>query len=102
LVTNPWSGRIETFYWSNSNNLFGTICATWEGNGWNWAIEIFLGSIWEDSKGDFDTFVKELNRTWFEEWLHMVYRWERTEEGCSFSDEEKPVKAWVQTLTDAR
>jgi hypothetical protein len=91
-----------TFYWPDNNYLLGTIGTAWESTGfvWDWAIEIFLGTIWEESKGDFDTFVKELIKTWLEEWLHMVYRWERIEEEFSFSDEEKPVKAWVQMLTE--
>jgi hypothetical protein len=79
-----------------------------KGEDWDWAIEIFLGSIWHDCKGDFEKFVKELIKTWLEEWLHMIYRWERVnsesfltkDDPFHFFDEEKPVRTWVQILTE--
>jgi hypothetical protein len=112
-VTNPWSGRVETIYWPNnirsgSFRVWGTVSSVRKGEGWDWAIEIFLGSIWHSSNGDFDRFVQGLFETWLEEFLHMIYRWERVnsdsfltkEDEFSFVDEEKPVKEWVRLLTE--
>ena len=113
-VTSPWSGEVETIYWPKDmyksdiyKGLFGTVCDIIKGDDWDWAIEIFLGSIWHYCKGDFQRFVKEFIRTWLEEYLHMVYRWERvnSKNFCEkannpfyFWDEEKHVRTWVKIL----
>jgi hypothetical protein len=113
-VTDPWSGEVKTIYWAENmynseiyRGLFGTVCDIKKGDDWDWAIEIFLGSIWHYTQ-DFQTFTKEFFRTWLEEWLHMVYRWERVnsrsfcekDDQFHFMDEEKPVRAWVKMLID--
>lgn len=77
-----------------------------KGKEWDWAIELFLGSIWEYSKGDLGLFMKNLFSVWLEEWLHMIYRFERVMCGrfCEesdpfhFWDEEKPVRRWINML----
>ena len=121
-VSNPWNGDIKVVYWPKNmyrsrwfRGVMGTVSDTIKAidergrpTKWDWCIEVFIGTIWEHSKGDFDRFVKELFRVWLEEWLHMIYRWERVnhkrfcEEGdpFHFDDEEKPVRKWVQTLTE--
>ena len=43
-------------------------------------------------------FVKELFKVWLEEWLHMIYRWERAD-NYAFMDEEKIVRTWVELLS---
>jgi len=86
----------------------GTVCDVKKDDERDWAIELFLGSIWEYSKGNFNLFVKNLFKVWLEEWLHMVYRWERVEskrfceanDEFHFLDEEKPVRKWVHILTN--
>jgi hypothetical protein len=65
--------------------------------------EAFVGSIWVYCKGDFDGFVQMLYEVWLEEFLHMVYRWERFSSqdfqlNPALIDEEKPVKEWVRLL----
>jgi len=114
-VSNPWIEEIEVIYWPRNmyrsaffRGLWGTVSDFNRGDRWDWAIEIFLGSIWEHSKGDLKAFIKELFRTWLEEWLHMIYRWERVEDRhflekddpFNFWNEEKPVRKWVSLLTE--
>jgi len=114
LVTNPWSGGIETIYRAENmhrsrilRGLCGTVSDAKQGREWDWRIEIFLGTIWEDCKGDFDTFTRELFKVWLHEFLHIIYRWERVNSEAfltkndeyAFIDEEKPVETWVQMLT---
>jgi hypothetical protein len=100
-LTDPFFGEIKVFY--NTKNMYnsdwfkglhGTVSEYMKGNSWDWCIEIFLGSIWHYSKGDFNKFVEEFINTWLEEFLHMIYRWE----GIKTSDEEETVKKWINLL----
>jgi hypothetical protein len=108
MVTNPWSGQVETRFWTDNlyeseylHGVWGTVGDMKRGRDWDWCIEVFLGSIWHACQGDFDSFIHELNRTWLEEFLHMVFRWERVEQGWGLVlDEERPVRAWVKLLLE--
>jgi len=104
-VSNPWKDDIDVIYWvedmTNSRylkGLVGTVSdARLKCGCWDWKIEIFLGTIWTRVKGNFKEFVKELFRVWLEEWLHMIFRWERFK--LVDNSEEKPVRKWVELLT---
>lgn len=114
-VTNPWSGNVKTLYrlerqhdnFFNGGVLLGAVSDVGVAHDWDWAIVVFLGAVWQHSEGDFEKFVETLNKVWLEEFLHMVYRWERcmylwqhgSEGPFNFWDEERPVKAWMQLLT---
>jgi hypothetical protein len=104
---------METIYWPRNmyktplhTGVFGTVSDFKKAEGWDWAIEIFLGTIWEYCRGDFEAFIKELVETWLEEFLHVLYRWERVESSkflekddpFHFPDEEEPVRTWVEKL----
>lgn len=104
-LTNPWTGSIEVIYWPDNmyrskvyRGVMGTVSDIKKRGKWDWVIEIFLGTVWEYSKGDFKVFVEELFKVWLEEYLHMVYRFEK-EPTTHLWDEEKVVKTWVQMLT---
>ena len=114
-VSNPWIEEIKTIYWPDNmyhstwfKGLMGTVSDVKRGDRWDWVIEMFLGSIWEHSKGNFEAFVRELFRTWLEEWLHMIYRWERVkderflekDDPFNFQDEEEPVRKWISLLSE--
>jgi hypothetical protein len=101
-LTDPFFGEIKVFY--NTKNMYnsdwfkgihGTVSEYMKGNSWDWCIEIFLGSIWHYSKGDFNKFVEEFINTWLEEFLHMIYRWENQRIP---RNEEEIVKDWLILL----
>ena len=112
-LIDPWSGKIETFYWPNniclgSSKLFGAIGLVFKGNKWEWAIEIFLGSIWHGCGEDFEAMVKKLSETWLHEFLHMIYRWEKGNapqffkalllKGGLSEEDEIIINKWLQLL----
>ncbi|MCR6691556.1 MAG: hypothetical protein MRT15_04130 [archaeon YNP-LCB-003-016] len=93
--------------------IMGAVSEVRKRNGWDWCIEIFLGTIWYACNGDFNKFIRELIATWLEEYLHMIYRWEKgkiSREKAPLSDrfysgslyEEKIVGLWVRKLLRGR
>jgi len=64
---------------------------------WDWCIEIFLGTIWDETQ-DFEKFVKELSRVWLHEYLHMVLNWERVHSHEEFDDGEETVRVLESVL----
>ena len=117
-VSNPWRDAIKVVYWAKNmhkskyfKGIMGCVSDTVVSKDehgrpllWDWCIEIFLGTIWQEAEGNFERFADLLFKTWLEEWLHMIYRWERVhslnKEDFEFRDEEKPVRAWVKVLTN--
>ena len=115
-VSNPFV-RVKTIY--SPQNMFkslvyyglmGTVSEVKLNDKCDWAIELFLGTIWKKCNGKFGKFVKELSKSWLHEYLHMVYRWERGKlsmEKAPLLDrfyagslyEERIVKRWVRLLT---
>lgn len=99
MVSNPWYG-VRTFYWVKNmmktdtifRGITGCVSDIPSGRyGWDWCIEIFLGSIWERAK-NFDKFVEQLSKIWLHEYLHMIIDWERVYSNEKVNDSEKAVK----------
>jgi hypothetical protein len=88
--------------------LCGTVFEVKRSRDWDWGIEIFLGTIWEECKGDFNKFVKELFKVWLHEFLHLILRWEKAKEKnfpteihyFASKDEEELVEAWTNKLVE--
>jgi hypothetical protein len=86
--------------------IMGAVSEVRKRNGWDWCIEIFLGTIWYAVDGNFRKFVEELCRTWLEEYLHMIYNWEKNTQPKKLQTgplhEEKIVGLWVKKLLRGR
>jgi len=86
--------------------IMGAVSEVKKRNGWDWCIEIFLGTIWYAVDGNFRKFVEELCRTWLEEYLHMIYNWEKKTQPKKLQTgplhEERIVGLWVKKLLRGR
>lgn len=97
MVSDPWQG-VKTIYWVDHNGIYGAVGEfVREFAKWDWLIEIFLGTIWNETQ-NFDEFVKKLQSVWLHEYLHMLIRWEKVYDGVQFDEDEEVVVRALERL----